>query len=461
MRPWSIRLRLTALNGAVVAAILVGLGLAVYGLMRHALFEQADAGLAFEFAEAAEQVRARGEALAANPRALPEAFRAAYRLRLTGPDGRIRLQSPALAGHPLPPAPPDGGTHLETVPLGPSGPHRLIAGAVAGPGGRWALRIAAPLGPVDRELAELRAALLTLVPAGLLAAVVGGYALAGRALAPVHRMTEAARRVSAANLHERIAADHPADELGRLAATLNAMLDRIDRAFTAMRQFTADAAHELRTPLTAIRTEVEVALQAARTPERLAAVLASVLEEVDRLTRLTDRLLVLSREDAGIGAGDLRPTRLDEAVCAACELARAPAERAGIDLRLTDLPAATVRADPDRLCQVFGNLLDNAVKYNRPGGSVVVRGHRADGWAIVEVADTGIGIPAEARARIFDRFYRVDPARSRRTGGAGLGLSIARALVGALRGRIEVESTPGRGSTFRVALPLVGHEPRE
>ena len=185
----------------------------------------------------------------------------------------------------------------------------------------------------------------------------------------------------------------------------------------------------------------------------------SVVEEADRLGRLADRLLRLSREDAGLAAADLRPTRLDEVVAAAAGHARAAADRAGVDLRLDALPPATLAADPGRLREVFDNLLDNAVKYNRPGGSIRVGAEAGDGLAVVAVADTGLGIPAEALALVFDRFYRVDPSRSRHTGGFGLGLSIAQAAVEHLGGRIELQSELGQGSIFRVVLPILAENP--
>ena len=251
-RSWSIRARLTAWFGAVLALILVGLGLAVYFAMDHALIRRIDAALAFEYEETAEKVRG-GGLIGGDLAALPEAFRATYQIRIDGPDGRPRLRSPALAGVPLP-APPGDRPHVATIRPPGLGPQRLVAGRVAAPGGPWVLRIATALDAHSRELAELRATLWTILPAGLLLAIVAGYGLAGRALAPVDRMIEAARRISARNLHERIRVANPGDEIGRLAATLNAMLDRLDRTFAAMRRFTADAAHELRTPIATVRT---------------------------------------------------------------------------------------------------------------------------------------------------------------------------------------------------------------
>ncbi len=231
------------------------------------------------------------------------------------------------------------------------------------------------------------------------------------------------------------------------------MLDRIDSTFAATRRFTADASHELKTPITAIRTEAEVALHSSRTVESLSEVLESVVEEADRLARLADRLLALSREDAGSGQGILAPVRLDMLVESATERIRPGSERAGLSLTVEALPRVVLDGDVDRLREVLDNLLDNAQKYNRPGGAIGVKLAEEAGRAVIQVVDTGLGIAPETVPRIFDRFYRVESSRSRRTGGAGLGLSIVKAIVEAHGGRIEVESQPGRGSTFRVILP--------
>jgi signal transduction histidine kinase len=221
-----------------------------------------------------------------------------------------------------------------------------------------------------------------------------------------------------------------------------------------MWQFTADASHELLTPLTAMRTETEIALRAERPADQYRRVLTSVLEEVERMTRLADDLLLLSREDARLEPAARGPVRLDKLVCGVAEHMEVVATEAGLKLKVGGLPPVSVLGDADGLRQVFFNLLDNAVKYTRPGGSVAVAGRQEGPSAIIEVSDTGIGIPPECLPRVFDRFFRVDKSRSRQMGGAGLGLSIAKALVERHGGRIEAESSTGKGSTFRVSLPI-------
>jgi len=450
----SIRARLTLWYGGILMLTLVGLGGAVYMLMARASLDRVDAMLDFEFREAAERLAAGRppQSLAAEP----SAFHETYLLRVQDANGRALAESGRLKGEVLPPpgpASPSGPRLHASVTLGAVGPCRVISGVVATGDGQRVLYIATSLDAWRAELAELRGVLWTILPVGLAAATFGGYWLAAFSLAPIGRMTETARRVSAANLAERLAVANPDDELGRLAATLNAMLDRIDRGFAAARRFTADAAHELKTPVAAIRSEAEVALLSPRSAEDYERALRSVVEEASRLGHLSERLLALSREDAG-AAVEPRPVRLDTVVHEAADGARDSARRAGLQLRVGELPAVVVDGDAVSLRQVFDNLLDNAVKYTPAGGGVTVRGHCADGWAAIEVADTGMGIPADSLPRVFDRFFRADPSRSRRTGGAGLGLSIAKAVAERHGGAVEVESRAGGGSTFRVTLPV-------
>ncbi len=452
----SIRARLTLWYGGVLMLTLLGLGVAVCLLMARASLARVDASLDFEFREAAEALA--GGRPAAELASGPAAFHEAYLLRVeAGPD-QVLAESPRLAGHSLPRA-PDGPTGTGAVQhasleLGPLGACRLVSGRVGTPTGPCVLRIATSMSPWQAEQAELRRVLWAILPLGLLAATAGGYGLASSSLAPIGRMTEAARQITAESLDRRLVVGHPGDELGRLATTLNAMLDRIDRGFAAARRFTADAAHELRTPVATIRTEAEVCLLKARTPEEYAETLRSVVEEAGRLGRLADRLLTLSREDAGATGGP-RPVRLDRLVGTSVAAARDAAQAAGIalDLEGDALDPMVVMGDAEALRQVFDNLLDNAVQYTTPGGGVRVRGGIDGPWAVVEILDTGVGIAPEVLPRIFDRFFRADPSRCRRTGGAGLGLSIVRAVVERHDGQVEVESRPGVGTRFRVRLP--------
>jgi len=449
----SIRIRLTAWYGVLLVVTIAGLGFAVYAVMAQSLLKRVDAMLDFELEEAAERLAA-GQPAEGLAKA-PAAFHEAYLLRILALDGTTLAQSPGLDARPLPalrPGAVDEPTSHVSIRLGTLGACRVVTRAVDSSRGRRIVQIATPLRAYERELADLRAVLWTILPAGLAVATTGGYWLVGRALAPVGRMTEAARRISAANLGDRIEVANAGDELGRLGETLNAMLDRLDRAFIATRRFTADAAHELKTPLASIRAEAEVSLLALRTSDDYQETLRSIVEETERLTRLAERLLVLSREDSGSNLPRLK-FRLGEAVQAAADKAGESASRAGLSLRVESLPIIAVEGDQDLLRQVFENLLENAVKYTAAGGTVIVRGDCVDGRALVEVRDTGIGIPGDALPHVFDRFFRVDVSRSRQTGGTGLGLSIVKAVVERHGGTTEALSVPGRGSTFRVILP--------
>jgi heavy metal sensor kinase len=265
------------------------------------------------------------------------------------------------------------------------------------------------------------------------------------------------QEITADHLSRRLPVVNPGDELGRLAQTINEMIGRLERSFAEVRRFTADASHELRTPLTAIRTEAEVALTRATTTADQQHLLGSILEECERLTRLTDQLLTLSREDAGVAPFVREPVDLQALVRGVAEIMRPLADARGLRPNVDCGDGVEVCGDGARLRQVFFNLLDNAIKYTPAGGEIGVRVERRSGEALVTVRDTGIGIPAEHLPRVFDRFYRVDKARSREQGGTGLGLSISRSIVAAHGGRIAVESFVGKGTTFTVILPLDGN----
>ncbi|WP_422930796.1 sensor histidine kinase [Singulisphaera sp. PoT] len=450
----SIRTRLTAWYGGLLLVTFSGLGLAAWMLMAQSLLDRVDALLDFEFKEASERL---GAGLSAEGLThAPVAFQEVFYLRILMPDGRLLAESSPLKEKDI--HMPDfwgesPDTRYDTFNLGSLGQCRVVTGRVGLGEGQRIVQIATSLDSYHGELAQLRGVLLTILPAVLLAATLGGFWLAKHALAPVERMTEDARRISAENLGERIEVANPGDELGRLAITLNAMLDRIDRSFVATRRFTADAAHELKTPLASIRTEAEVALLARRSFDDYEETLRSIVEEAERLSRLIESLLLLSREDASERLTSTR-VRIDELVRMALAAAESAAFRSQIGIEAGELPGAIVEGDPTLLHQVFENLLDNAIKYSVPGGRVSVSGRLEAGSVEIAVADNGVGIPEEALGRVFDRFYRVDSSRSRRTGGSGLGLSIVKAVVDRHGGSVSATSTRGAGSCFLVRLPV-------
>jgi heavy metal sensor kinase len=306
---------------------------------------------------------------------------------------------------------------------------------------------------VELALRRYLDTLLVLVPVGLGLAAIGGALLARSALSPVDRMSRSARRITAEDLRQRIAPGGTGDELDRLADTLNDMLARLDDAFAEMRRFAADAAHELRTPLTALRGGIEVALRAERSPEEYRGVLRSSLEEVDRLVRLAEDLLLFSRFSSGAPMPrdrvDLEPLLVD-----VFDTATRLADGTGVTVRLGAVETAAVTGDASALRRALLNLAGNAVKYTPAGGKVELSLATGGSTARIIVRDTGVGIAPEDVARIFQPFVRLDTARARSTGGAGLGLAMTRSIVEAHRGRLHVDSSPGAGSTFTVELPL-------
>jgi signal transduction histidine kinase len=231
------------------------------------------------------------------------------------------------------------------------------------------------------------------------------------------------------------------------------MIARLEKSFSEIRRFTADASHEIRTPLTAIRTEAEVALRQPLTAPEYQQLLGSILEECERLGRLTDQLLTLAREDAGSSRAGWEAVDLATLIKDVTETLRPVAENKGLYLQSETNGPVTVSGNNLSLRQVFFNVLDNAIKYTPSGGNVKVQLNRGDDEAVVTIQDTGIGIGPEHLPLVFDRFYRVDKARTRAEGGTGLGLSIARSTVIVHGGRIELRSQPGKGTTCIVSLP--------
>jgi heavy metal sensor kinase len=307
---------------------------------------------------------------------------------------------------------------------------------------------------LQEQLREILVVLVLGLPLIVALAGLGGYVLARRALSPIDHLAAEARRITAERLHERLSVQNEHDEVGRLAAVINDAFARLESSFDQLRRFTADASHELRTPLSVIRGVGENVLRETRTPAEYKDAMGSMLEEVDRLTRLVDTLLKLSRGDAGT-------IRLTPDIFELGELTRDVVSSLGILAeerlqRLRVVVAENVRVSADRLVlrDAIANVVDNAIKYGPSRSTIDVRVDADGDQATLTVADAGPGIPAEHRERIFDRFYRVDEGRSRDAGGTGLGLAIARWAVEANGGRISLEGS-GTGSVFQIILPRV------
>jgi heavy metal sensor kinase len=305
-------------------------------------------------------------------------------------------------------------------------------------------------------LTELHRLLLLLALGFLIVTVValaGGHVLVRRALRPVEEITRRAEGITSRNLSERLPVAPTGDEFEHLSQALNRMIARLDESFQNNRRFLADASHELRTPLTILRSELESMQRPGSHPD-FRETMDNLLEEVQRLTRIVESLFALSRLDAGLAATASSHFDLAKLAATTAEHMCLLAEDKGVKITCQTPAPVFLEGDHGRFKQVIVNLLDNAIKYTPAGGAVTLTVREQRGEAVCEVSDNGIGIPAAAIPHVFDRFFRVDQARTRELGGAGIGLSIVKAICTAHNGRVEVESAEGRGSCFRVCLPL-------
>lgn len=335
---------------------------------------------------------------------------------------------------------------------------RLLLTPVSEPGSPvGVLQMARSERDVDAALGRLVALMVVAIPLTLLLAVAGGLFLAGRAFGPVDRITRTAESIGSQDLSRRLNLPASPDEMGRLAATFDRMLARLDRAFQRQRRFTADASHELRTPLAMMTIQADVALERRRNAEEYREVIASMRADAARMSQLLGQLLTLARADAGQEDLILEPLVLtdlvDDVVAAMAPLA----EARGLQLEQGTAAPVDVAGDQTRLTQLLINLIENGLKYTPAGGVITVSVSSDDAWGELRVADTGVGIAPQHLPHIFERFYRVDEARSRAEGGAGLGLSICQWIARAHGGDIFVTSRPGKGTTLTARLPLI-HE---
>jgi heavy metal sensor kinase len=456
-----IRVRLTGWCVFLLAVVLIGLGTFVVTRLRTDLTNEIDRGLRPSAARIAEGYKEEGE----------KDFRDVARTVLPGPVGHGGSAQVLDAsgrviyweGDPVARAPLVGRLDLRGAVGGltivgsgrrgkPSRHLRFIVRPATRLGQRQALVVTESLHDVDRAVHRVSILLLLGGGASLALVALGGWWIARRALKPIERMTTRADVIGIDHLDERIAAPRVNDEVGHLARTLNAMLDRLQEGVEARQRLVADASHELRAPLAVMRSEIEVSLRQDRLSAQARRVLESSLEEVVRMARIVEDLLTLARASEGrlellIGRQDLRQLAED-----AARRHRPAAETAGIELAV-DGEAVAIEGDKDQLHHVIANLVDNAVKYSPRGSAVRIDVARAATGARIAVADEGPGIPGDQRERVFERFARLDTARSRK-GGAGLGLAICREIVAAHGGRIWVEPNEPRGSRFVVELPL-------
>lgn len=460
-----LRVRLTLWYGSALALILVIFSTVLYTVTARSLREQVDQSLEETATTAVRSLESRGFLPLISEDELlsqfPELARIDKFFQIFSPSGTITIRSPNIRQHEVPLSRRalevafTGRSVLESAKYPNEPPLRLISVPIMFRGTLlYIVQVGTSMESVEETLQRLLLILLVTMPVALAVSLAGGWFLAGRALLPVDAMTDAARRIAAGDLTQRITMPTSADEIGRLAATFNEMIARLDASFRQIRQFSSDASHELRTPLTVMKGETELVLRRPRPVEDYQAVLESNLEEIDRMTRIVEELLFLSRADMGEVKMESLPVRLEALVEDIQQQACLLGQEHDVQVVLGTLQPATVRGDELRVRELLLNLVDNAVKYSHRGGKVEISLLTDATQARLSVNDQGIGIPQELQGRIFDRFYRTDEARAHTKKGTGLGLAICAWIAEAHKGRIDVRSQVGHGSTFTVVLPL-------
>ena len=455
-RPRSLRFRLTVFYAGAMVVVLAVYATLIFYFVNHNMSEFLDRQLRGDFDWALDMMNhdPHGEFIPSDYQATGEGD--SPWLQVLTPAGQVVSQSPEAFRHPIP-----GSEHLATeseekivhiAKLNP--PWRIMSGRNMFGDRELVVQVARPMTPIEDDMRYFLYLLFLGLPFCIALSGLGGYVLARRALGPMDRMAEQARLITATRMSDRLPVDNPNDELGRLSTVFNDTLSRLQSSFDQMRRFTSDASHELRTPLTAIRSVGEVGLREKRDEGEYREIIGSMLEEVDSLSRLVDRLLLLSRAETGdamLTREDVNLTSLVEDVVAQLEvLAEEKQQSIGIE------SSTAVHWTGDRLVlrQALINLVDNAIKYTQSGGRIVIRVAELGKNKAIDVVDNGPGIPEELRSRVFDRFYRVDKSRSRENGGTGLGLAIAKSAVEVQGGTLSLEPSGGpAGSVFRITLP--------
>jgi len=445
----SVRMRLTLWYAGAFAVMLTVFSLALYGLVRASLIGTARERLESELEAVREMfVREPDEMDELEEHGVLARFsvtgggRIVHRTMAWGREGLDRALAESRTGPFFSWVSPEDRPYffcLEKVPV-----EGTVYTVAVADDGRW----------IRSSLHALAAALWVGVPCSILIALLAGYILAGRTLSPVGDMAAAARDITAESISERLPVENEEDEFGRLALVFNDMLGRLEDAFDRLRRFTADASHELRTPLATLKSTGEVAVQTEGEPAYYRDVIGSMLEEVDRLARLADDLLTLTRADSGRVRLEREKIKLGPFVEEIVECLRPLAEEKGQELTVETGDSQEVLVDASVFRHAVMNLVENAVRYTPPGGHVrVAVGTAENGERVIQVVDDGPGIPRSEVEKIFDRFYRIEKHRSSETGGTGLGLSIARWAAEIHGARIDVETEEGSGSKFTIHLP--------
>ena len=440
-----IRVRLTLGFAAAMAVVLAAVGIFVYQRVADQLLATVDQTLVGQAQE--EGSSGKVDADTGGGRTLAQLFDSRGRLGDSQPPGQ-----PSFVGkHVLAEANAGRQVWLSTSLPGEEGEWRVLAQPIRS--GNGVAVLAHSLAPRNESLDHLKHELLIFLPLALLAASLGGYALAAGALRPVEDLRRRAEAVTPGE-PSQLPVPPAGDEVSRLAVTLNDMLTRLQAAVEHERRFVADASHELRTPLALLRTELDLALRRTRSREELESALRSAAEETQRLSRLADDLLLIARADQGSLPVRLEDVAAGELLADAAARFASRADRLGRELRVEET-ALHVEADPLRVGQALANLVDNALTYGE--SAVVLAAQEQDGFVELHVRDGGAGFPEDFRARAFDRFSRADEARSR--GGSGLGLSIVELVAGAHGGTAGIADDTSGGADVWLALPRAPHQP--
>lgn len=467
---FSLRIKLTLYYLAILLGILIFFGTSIYWYLSRSLLTTIDETLTFQISRI-EQNMAHSAGVEIQDHAVTTIHEeqllqlSPHVTQLIDDEGLVRDE---MVSSPQDRLPVDmsrlvrldvGRTYFETVELESGEPMRVATRRVADHegSGTYFIRLGQSMEAIDNARGRLLLVLGLAVPVVLLLSSYGGLVLANQALRPVDRITKTAEKIGAGDLSERVPVPARMDELGRLAGTFNQMISRLQAAFERQKQFTSDASHELRTPLAVMRGDIEIALRRERSAEEYQRVLTSNLEEIVRLSRLVEDLLMLARADSGKLELQCETLDLNELCASMVEYISPLADQRGQTLGFEPLPAEVkISADKHRMKQLLLNLLDNAIKYTEPEGRIMLKLETEGDEAVLSVSDNGRGIRPEDLPHIYDRFFRRSAKTSDRSAaGVGLGLSIVKWIVDAHAGKIDVRSEPGKGTTFTVRLPLL------
>jgi two-component system, OmpR family, sensor kinase len=460
-----LRVRLTLWYGSALAMVLITFSVVLYVLTARNLRDDVDQSLEETATAAVRSLQERGFLPLIDEEELlsqfPELARIDKFFQIFSPSGTITIRSPNIRQHEVPlsrtalEATLNGQTILESAKYPHEPPLRLISVPIIHRDNLlYIVQVGTSMESIEDTLRRFLILLVVAMPIALAVSLAAGWFLAGRALRPVDAITLAAQRIAAGDLSQRLTMPTAPDEIGRLAGTFNNMIGRLDTSFRQIRQFTSDASHELRTPLTVMKGETELVLRRPRALEDYQAVLESNLEEIDRMTRIVEELLFLSRADMGEVKMESKPVLLEALVEDIHRQAPLLGQDRNIEVVLGTVMPALVQGDELRLRELLLNLVENAIKYSHPGGKVEIGLVTVGQEAILSVTDQGIGIGPEDHTKIFNRFFRTDGARNHTKKGTGLGLAICAWIVEFHKGRISVKSDVGQGSTFTVTLPL-------